>query len=174
MEPSFILVLSSHARGHPYISLTVPCGPEAPGAPPCPNVEATFIPAGGLWAALFSEAPTKPTHLRLSLAPSHPESSDAAARPFPSGHPSSLLGPPSVPGCTEHCCNSASSRGRGVCLRGAVRAEIITVGIVPKPRNVLPVPIERFCFASGFKEQSGRQCLHAKTLEFWIFGFLWE
>lgn len=64
--------------------------------------------------------------------------------------------------------------GRGVCLRGAVRAEIITVGIVPKPRNVLPVPIERFCFASGFKEQSGRQCLHAKTLEFWIFGFLWE
>lgn len=114
--------------------------------------------------------PTSACHWRHP----HPESSDAAARPFPSGHPSSLLGPPSVPGCTEHCCTSASSRGRGVCLRGAVRAEIITVGIVPKPRNVLPVPIERFCFASGFKEQSGRQCLHAKTLEFWIFGFLWE
>lgn len=105
----------------------------------------------------------------------HPESSDATARPSLQTIPVlRVLGLPSVSGCRKHCCNSASSRGWGVCVQGAVRAEIIPVGIVPKPRNVLPVPIKRFCFASGFKEQSGRQCSHAKTLEFWIFGFLWE
>lgn len=56
----------------------------------------------------------------------------------------------------------------------AAEAEIITVGIASKPRNVLLAPIKGFCALSGFKKQSGRQHLDAKVLEFWMFGFLWE
>ena len=59
-------------------------------------------------------------------------------------------------------------------MLGAAEAEIITLGIVSKPRNVVLVPIKGFHSASGFRKQSGTQCLDAKMLEFGVLGFLWE
>lgn len=77
-------------------------------------------------------------------------------------------------GYAEPCCNSAGpSRGLSLCVRHC-GGRINHSGVVSKPRNVLLVLIKRFCSASGFKKLSGRQRLHAKMLEFWMFGFLWE
>lgn len=59
-------------------------------------------------------------------------------------------------------------------MRGAPEAEGILVGVASKLRNVLLSLIKGFSALCGFKKQSGRQCLEARMLEFWMFGFLWE
>lgn len=163
-------------RSHPTICLPVPFGPETPGAPLCPGVETVSVLAGSLWGVsggtVFSGVtPGVPTPASC-WNDLHPESSDPKAYSFRQSQ---------ISGCsasrlflaTQNLAVTQVLIWGYICARCS-RGKNNHSGYSFQTKECPASSEKGILFCIWLLEQSGRECLDAKMLEFWIFGFLWE